>query len=182
MLINDIYTIRSFIYYVAVFNLAAESHVDRSIDKPENFIKSNILGVYNLLESILICQKKFRNNIKLIHVSTDEVYGDLVNGKSDENFPYNPSSPYSATKAGADHLIKAYIRTYKISALISNGFGDKIVVSHDICHKHSMSSYGGHGYSHILENIAPRMAQRGFTKDQINAIIIENPARLLTFS
>ena len=69
-----------------------------------------------------------------------------------------------------------------ISALISNGFGEKIVVSHDICHKHSMSSYGGHGYSHILENIAPRMAQRGFTKDQINAIIIENPARLLTFS
>ncbi len=105
---------------VAVFNLAAESHVDRSIDKPENFIKSNILGVYNLLESILICQKKFRNNIKLIHVSTDEVYGDLVNGKSDENFPYDPSSPYSATKASADHLIKSYIRTYKIPAIITN--------------------------------------------------------------
>jgi len=105
---------------VCIFNLAAESHVDRSIDKPENFIKSNILGVYNLLESILIHKKKNKKNIKLIHVSTDEVYGDLIVGKSKENFPYDPSSPYSATKASADHLIKAYIRTYKISAVISN--------------------------------------------------------------
>ena len=105
---------------VGIFNLAAETHVDRSIDKPGNFVKSNFVGVYNLLESILSYEKKKKKKIKLIHVSTDEVYGDIFKGRSNENFPYKPSSPYSATKAGADHLIKSYIRTYKISALISN--------------------------------------------------------------
>ena len=99
-----------------VFNLAAETHVDRSIDKPKNFIFSNILGTYNLLEAILSYKKK----IKLIHVSTDEVYGDLIKGRSDEKFPYNPSSPYSSSKASADHLIKAYVRTYKIQSIITN--------------------------------------------------------------
>ena len=99
-----------------IFNLAAETHVDRSIDKPKNFIFSNILGTYNLLESILDYKKK----LKLVHVSTDEVYGDLTKGKSDEKFTYNPSSPYAATKASADHLIKSYIRTYKIQAVISH--------------------------------------------------------------
>ena len=99
-----------------IFNLAAETHVDRSIDKPKNFIFSNILGTYNLLEAILSYKKK----IKLIHVSTDEVYGDLIKGRSDEKFPYNPSSPYSSSKASADHLIKAYIRTYKIQAIVTN--------------------------------------------------------------
>ena len=103
-----------------VFNLAAETHVDRSIDSPKNFIKSNFLGVYNLLEAILFYEKKNKKKIKLVHISTDEVYGDILKGRSDESFSYNPSSPYSATKASADHLIKAYIRTYKISALISN--------------------------------------------------------------
>jgi len=99
-----------------IFNLAAETHVDRSIDKPLNFIHSNILGTYNLLESIL----KYKRKIKLVHVSTDEVYGDLKSGRSNEKFPYNPSSPYSSTKASADHLVKSYIRTYKINAIISN--------------------------------------------------------------
>ena len=99
-----------------IFNLAAETHVDRSIDKPKNFIFSNILGTYNLLEAILSYKKK----IKLIHVSTDEVYGDLIKGRSDEKFPYNPSSPYSSSKASADHLIKAYVRTYKIQSIITN--------------------------------------------------------------
>ena len=103
-----------------IFNLAAESHVDRSIDNPQNFIKSNFLGMYNLLEAILIYKKKNKKKIKLVHVSTDEVFGDIKKGRSNENFPYNPSSPYSATKASADHLIKSYIRTYKISAVISN--------------------------------------------------------------
>ena len=101
---------------IGIFNLAAETHVDRSIDEPKNFIHSNILGTYNLLESVLACKIK----MKLIHVSTDEVYGDIINGRSDEKFPYNPSSPYSSTKASADHLIKAYIRTYKVPAVISN--------------------------------------------------------------
>jgi len=77
---------------IAVFNLAAETHVDRSIDGPKNFIKSNILGVYNLLEAFRKYCKKY-SKAKLIHVSTDEVYGDILNGRSDEYYPYKPSSP-----------------------------------------------------------------------------------------
>tara|TARA_B100001063_G_C16716322_1_gene530943 strand:- start:61 stop:1083 length:1023 start_codon:yes stop_codon:yes gene_type:complete len=105
----------------AIFNLAAETHVDRSIDSPKNFILSNILGVYNLLEILRFFKKK-NNLIKLIHISTDEVYGDINNPKirSDEEFAYKPSSPYSATKASSDHLIKSYVRTYGIKAVISN--------------------------------------------------------------
>jgi len=103
-----------------IFNLAAETHVDRSIDEPKNFINSNILGVYNLLESISNYKKKNNKDIKLIHISTDEVYGDVLRGRTNENHPYKPSSPYSASKASADHLIKAYIRTYKIKAIITN--------------------------------------------------------------
>ncbi len=104
-----------------IFNLAAETHVDRSIDNPKNFINSNILGVYNLLETLKKYKKKNKNKIKLIHISTDEVYDDIKNGKrSSEDFSYNPSSPYSASKASADHLIKSYMRTYKLPAIISN--------------------------------------------------------------
>ena len=103
----------------AIFNLAAETHVDRSIDSPKDFIFSNILGVYNLLEVLRYFRKKGKK-IKLIHISTDEVYGDMLNNRSDEECLYRPSSPYSASKASADHLIKSYIRTYKISAVISN--------------------------------------------------------------
>ena len=102
----------------AIFNLAAETHVDRSIDGPESFINTNIIGTFNLLEVIRTLNIK---SLKLIHVSTDEVYGDILGLKrSDENFPYQPSSPYSASKASADHIIKSYIRTYKINAVISN--------------------------------------------------------------
>jgi dTDP-glucose 4,6-dehydratase len=100
-----------------IYNLAAETHVDRSIDEPKTFIDSNILGVFNLLESIRNNKKK----IKLVHISTDEVYGDIKkNHKSKEEDPYNPSSPYSASKASGDLLIKSYIRTYKIPAIITN--------------------------------------------------------------
>ncbi len=102
-----------------IFNLAAETHVDRSIDSPFQFIHSNILGVYNLLEAIRENNKK-NKKIKLVHISTDEVYGDIISNRSNEKFPYNPSSPYSASKASADHLIKSYIRTYKLPAMISN--------------------------------------------------------------
>ena len=104
-----------------IFNLAAETHVDRSIDDPKSFIKSNITGVYSLLEVIKKYLKGKNKKIKLIHISTDEVYGDIESSKrSDEKFSYNPSSPYAASKASADHLIKSYIRTYKIPAIISN--------------------------------------------------------------
>ncbi len=104
----------------AIFNLAAETHVDRSIDGPRNFINTNINGTFNLLESLRYL-KKSKITPKLIHVSTDEVYGDIKNNlRSDENFKYDPSSPYSATKASGDHLIKSYLRTYKLNGVISN--------------------------------------------------------------
>ena len=105
-----------------IFNLAAETHVDRSIDSPKEFIESNINGVFNLLESIRSNNKKNKNKIKLIHISTDEVYGDIIDKskRSNEQFPYKPSSPYAASKASADHLIKSYVRTYKFPAVISN--------------------------------------------------------------
>jgi len=99
-----------------IFNLAAETHVDRSIDDPKSFISSNILGTYNLLEAVL----NYNRKIRIVHVSTDEVFGDIIKGRSKENFSYNPSSPYSSTKASADLLIKSYIRTYKVNAVISN--------------------------------------------------------------
>jgi dTDP-glucose 4,6-dehydratase len=106
---------------IGIFNLAAETHVDRSIDAPEAFIKSNILGVYHLLVAVDKYLKKNRKKIKLVHISTDEVYGDIETGKrSNEKFSYNPSSPYSASKASADHLIKSFVRTYKLPIVISN--------------------------------------------------------------
>ena len=100
-----------------IFNLAAETHVDRSIDCPKKFIASNITGVFVLLELI----KEQRNKSKLIHISTDEVYGDIKkNHSSKETDAYNPSSPYSASKAAGDLLIRSYVRTYKIPAIITN--------------------------------------------------------------
>ena len=100
-----------------IFNVAAETHVDRSIDSPRQFMDSNVYGVFNLLETI----KKYKKKIKFIHVSTDEVYGDIKkNKKSIESDSYNPSSPYAASKASGDLLIKSYVRTYKIPAIITN--------------------------------------------------------------
>ncbi len=109
-----------------IFNLAAETHVDRSIDNPKNFIQSNIVGVYNLLEYFKEYSDKFKS--KLIHISTDEVYGDILKGRTTEKYPYYPSSPYAASKAASDHLVSAYVRTYKIPAIItncSNNYGPK---------------------------------------------------------
>jgi len=105
-----------------IFNLAAETHVDRSIDGPEEFIKNNIQSTFNLLESLRLHNKNSKKKIKLIHVSTDEVYGDIVNNnlRADEKFQYQPSSPYAASKASSDHLVKAYVRTYNFPAVISN--------------------------------------------------------------
>ena len=110
----------------AVIHLAAESHVDRSIDNPSKFIQTNIIGTYNLLEQSRIFfeslnldeQKKFRFH----HVSTDEVYGDLEGTESlfTESNPYAPSSPYSASKASSDHLVRAWGRTYGLPIIITN--------------------------------------------------------------
>ena len=101
-----------------IFNLAAETHVDRSIDDPDDFIKSNIVGVYNLLECFRNFTKRYRS--KLVHISTDEVYGDVLAGRSSESYPYKPSSPYAASKAASDHLVSSYVRTYKINAIVTN--------------------------------------------------------------
>ena len=111
---------------ICIFNLAAETHVDRSIDGPKNFINSNINGTFNLLEAFKVFSSKHIS--RLIHVSTDEVYGDVLKGRSDEDFPYKPSSPYAASKASSDHLVYSYIRTYKTPAIItncSNNYGPK---------------------------------------------------------
>ena len=109
-----------------IFNLAAETHVDRSIDDPDSFIQSNIVGVYNLLESFKNFSKT--NNSRLIHISTDEVYGDILTGRSTEKYPYQPSSPYAASKAASDHLVSSYVRTYNLPAIVtncSNNYGPK---------------------------------------------------------
>jgi dTDP-glucose 4,6-dehydratase len=109
---------------IGIFNLAAETHVDRSIDGPRDFIDSNILGVFNLLEIF----RKYSIKNKLIHISTDEVYGDILKGRSNEEYPYKPSSPYAASKAASDHLVSSYVRTYKIPAIVtncSNNYGPK---------------------------------------------------------
>ncbi len=111
---------------ICIFNLAAETHVDRSIDNPKSFINSNIVSVYNLLEYFKSFSKKYKS--KLIHISTDEVFGDILKGRASEKNPYRPSSPYAASKAASDHLISSYIRTYKIPAIItncSNNYGPK---------------------------------------------------------
>jgi dTDP-glucose 4,6-dehydratase len=110
----------------AVMHLAAESHVDRSIDGPAAFIQTNIVGTYALLESVrsywLGLDETARQTFRFHHISTDEVYGDL-HGVTDlftETTPYAPSSPYSASKAASDHLVRAWQRTYGLPTLVSN--------------------------------------------------------------
>ena len=106
---------------LGLFNLAAETHVDRSIDNPNAFLKTNIFGVFNLLEAVNLFNKNSKKKIKFVHVSTDEVYGDIKkNSQVNESYSYNPSSPYSASKAGADQLIKSYNRTYGSNVIIVN--------------------------------------------------------------
>ena len=110
----------------AVMHLAAESHVDRSIEGPEIFIKTNILGTYNLLEISrkywMSIPKDLKNNFVFHHVSTDEVYGDLKKADSffTEETPYSPNSPYSASKAGSDHLVRSWSKTYGLPVIITN--------------------------------------------------------------
>jgi dTDP-glucose 4,6-dehydratase len=100
----------------SVVHFAAETHVDNSVHDPRPFIDSNILGTYQVLEAVRKHKKR------LHHISTDEVYGDLeVNDpKFNENTPYNPSSPYSASKAASDHLVRAWVRSFGVEATISN--------------------------------------------------------------
>jgi dTDP-glucose 4,6-dehydratase len=109
----------------AIMHLAAESHVDRSIDGPAEFIETNIIGTFNLLE----CSRSYYESLaedrkalfRFHHISTDEVYGDLEDdGLFTEETPYAPSSPYSASKASSDHLVRAWQRTYGLPVLVTN--------------------------------------------------------------
>ncbi len=105
-----------------IFNFAAESHVDRSIDEPKPFFDSNIMGTCSVLESI----RKFDK--KLVHISTDEVFGSLKSGSATETHPFNPSSPYAASKASAELLINSYFVTYGINSIITrctNNYGPR---------------------------------------------------------
>ena len=107
----------------SVMHLAAESHVDNSIKNPNKFMETNIIGTFNLLNISLDYLREANPHFyRFHHISTDEVYGDLE--KSDpqftENTPYNPSSPYSASKASSDHLVRSWARTYGLPTVISN--------------------------------------------------------------
>ena len=109
-----------------VINLAAESHVDRSIEAPDQFIQTNIFGTYNLLIASLNYWNKLKpskkEKFRFIHISTDEVFGSLEdNGVLfNEDFPYSPNSPYSASKASSDHLVRAWYHTYDLPTIVTN--------------------------------------------------------------
>ena len=116
----------------AILNFAAESHVDKSIENPINFIKTNILGTFNLLECSIDYFKSLnqvkRNKFRFLHVSTDEVFGSLNLNQDpfDEESNYAPNSPYSASKASSDHLVRSYNKTYNLPTIIthcSNNYG-----------------------------------------------------------
>jgi dTDP-glucose 4,6-dehydratase len=109
----------------AVIHLAAESHVDRSISGPDAFIETNIVGTYRLLESVrtywMDLSEPRKSRFRFLHVSTDEVFGSLGSeGYFNESTPYDPSSPYSASKAASDHLVRAWHRTFGLPVLVSN--------------------------------------------------------------
>jgi dTDP-glucose 4,6-dehydratase len=109
----------------SIVNFAAETHVDRSIDDPKPFIETNIVGVYQLLEVshqyLKRAAEREKGEFRFLHVSTDEVYGSLgAEGLFSESTPYAPNSPYSASKASADHLVRAYYETYGLPAVITN--------------------------------------------------------------
>ena len=115
-------------YYqpTAIMHLAAETHVDRSIDSPENFIQTNIVGTFNLLKTVKSywneLSEPIKKSFRFHHISTDEVYGDLKDPDTffTEETPYAPSSPYSASKAASDHLVRAWYRTYSFPVIITN--------------------------------------------------------------
>ena len=105
----------------AVLHLAAESHVDRSIDGPSPFVQTNIIGTFTLLEEAgRYLRYAAPQDFRFVHVSTDEVFGSIAKGKFVRETPYDPSSPYSASKAAADHLVRAWERTYGLPAIVTN--------------------------------------------------------------
>ena len=112
---------------IHVINFAAETHVDRSIDSPSEFVNTNILGVFNLINYCMEYWKKTKKiDFKFVQVSTDEVYGSVIKGSSIESSNLSPNSPYAATKTSADHLIISYYKTFNFPAIIarsSNNYG-----------------------------------------------------------
>ncbi len=136
-----------------VIHLAAESHVDRSITNPKEFIMTNIVGTVNLLNAAKFCWKDNFDGKRFYHVSTDEVYGSLGDeGKFLETTPYDPRSPYSASKASSDHLVRAYNHTYGLPVVISNcsnnygpnQFPEKLIplIINNIRHNRPLPVYG----------------------------------------
>jgi len=107
-----------------VINFAAETHVDRSIDSPAAFIHTNVVGAYTLfnttLEHFRALPDNEKKSFRVIHISTDEVYGSVEEGASKEDDVYEPNSPYSASKAGADHLARAFFKTYGLPIMVTN--------------------------------------------------------------
>jgi dTDP-glucose 4,6-dehydratase len=137
----------------AVMNLAAESHVDRSIDGPSEFIKTNIVGTFALLQESLRYWRALgpirRPNFRLLHISTDEVFGTLGNeGFFTEATPYAPNSPYAASKASSDHLIRAWRETYDLPTLVTN----------------CSNNYGPY---HFPEKLIPHIIIRGLTEEPL---------------
>jgi len=166
---KDIFNLFKEFQFTDVIHLAAESHVDNSIKNPLLFIQTNILGTLNLLDAF----KEYSSG-RFHHISTDEVYGDLAINEPlfDENSPYNPSSPYSASKASSDHLVRAYHRTYGINTVItscSNNYGphqhiEKFIptIIYSILHNEKIPIYGNG------QNIRDWL----YVEDHINALDI----------
>lgn len=139
----------------AIVHFAAESHVDRSITGPEVFIQSNVIGTYNLLNQSLnywkqLSLKNEKTNFRFIHVSTDEVYGTLDNDKDlfTETSPYKPNSPYSASKASSDHLVRAWHHTYNLPVITTN----------------CSNNYGPHQHS---EKLIPLIIKNAITEKKL---------------
>lgn len=139
--------------FEGVIHLAAESHVDRSISNPMEFIMTNIVGTVNLLNAALSIWKNNCDGKRFYHISTDEVYGSLGSeGKFTETTPYDPRSPYSASKASSDHLVRAYAHTYGLPVIVSNcsnnygpfQFPEKLIplFIHNIRNKKALPVYG----------------------------------------
>ena len=137
----------------AVMNLAAESHVDRSIDGPGEFIRTNVVGTFTLLQEALRYWRGLeparRNAFRLLHVSTDEVYGSLgPEGLFTETTAYQPNSPYSASKASSDHLVRAWRETYELPTLVTN----------------CSNNYGPY---HFPEKLIPHMIIKGLAEQEL---------------
>lgn len=137
----------------AVMNLAAESHVDRSIDGPGEFIQTNVVGTFTLLQEALrhwrTLSPERRARFRLLHVSTDEVFGSLgTDGFFTETTPYSPNSPYSASKASSDHLVRAWRETYDLPTMVTN----------------CSNNYGPY---HFPEKLIPHMIIRGLAGEKL---------------